>query len=124
MVVIDAKRYQGRPRLEVDGGLFRPRTERLRVGGRDCTRLVAGVQQQVGLVRAVLAAHGAVDVPVRGVLCFVEADWPLIGGAFTVDDVDVVWPKRLASSLRHEGPLDDVRRHEPHRVLAGAFPCA
>src|SRR5690606_35761953 len=27
--VVDAKRYRGRPRLQVEGGLFRPRIERL-----------------------------------------------------------------------------------------------
>src|SRR4051794_5386762 len=34
--VVDAKKYKGRPDLRVAGGLFRPRTERLVVGGRDC----------------------------------------------------------------------------------------
>ena len=30
--VIDAKKYRGRPHLKIDGGLFRPRVERLLVG--------------------------------------------------------------------------------------------
>lgn len=71
--VIDAKKYRGRPRLKVEGGLFRPREERLLVGSRDCTKLVDGVLRQVDVVRALLG----IEVPVHGVLCFVEADWPL-----------------------------------------------
>jgi hypothetical protein len=39
------------------------------------------------------------EVPVTGALCFVEADWPLIGGSFTTRNVHVLWPKRLAKAL-------------------------
>ena len=42
------------------------------------------------------------DVPVTGALCFVEADWPLIGGAFSTRGVHVFWPKRLAKMLAEE----------------------
>ncbi len=35
--VIDSKKYQGRPERRAEGGLFRPRVERLVVGGRDRT---------------------------------------------------------------------------------------
>ncbi|WP_308116527.1 hypothetical protein [Leifsonia poae] len=59
--VIDAKRYKGRPRLQVEGGLLRPRVEKLVVRGRDQTKLVDGVLKQVGLVQPVVA-----DVEVRG----------------------------------------------------------
>lgn len=93
--VIDAKRYQGRPQLRIAGGILRPRVETLVVGRRDCTRLVDGVLKQVGLVREVVGNA----VPVSGVLCFVEADWPLIGGAFTTQGVQVMWPRRLAKVL-------------------------
>jgi len=101
--VVDAKRYQGRrPRLEVEGGLFRPRVEKLRVGGGDRTKLVEGVLGQVARVQQVLGA-----VPVRGVLCFVDADWPLLGGSFSVRDVEVCWPKRLGRVVTAgEGHVD------------------
>jgi hypothetical protein len=49
--VIDAKKYRGRPHLKIEGGLFRPRLERLLVGSRDCTKLVDGVLKQVEFVR-------------------------------------------------------------------------
>ena len=92
--VIDAKRYKGRPELRIEGGILRPKVERLLVGRRDCTKLVDGVLKQVGLVRDVVG-----DIPVVGSLCFVEADWPLIGGAFATRGVQVLWPKRLAKLL-------------------------
>jgi hypothetical protein len=118
--VIDAKRYRGRPHLKVEGGILRPRTERLLVGSRDCTKLADGVLKQVGVVRTVLGD----DVPVGGVLCFVEADWPLIGGSFTTRDVQVLWPKKLYSQLQLAGPLsvDDV--DTIRRRLAKALPPA
>ena len=39
------------------------------------------------------------DAPVTAALCFVEAEWPLIGGAFSTRGVHVLWPKRLAKLL-------------------------
>lgn len=92
--VVDSKRYKGRPELRVEGGILRPRVEKLVVGGRDKTKLVEGVEWQVGQVRS---AAGA--IPVTGVLCFVEADWPLIGGSFTMRGIEVLWPKRLVRRL-------------------------
>jgi hypothetical protein len=87
--VIDAKKYRGRPHLKIERGILRPRVERLVVGSRDCTQLVDGALKQVDVARTAVAE----DVPVRGVLCFVEADCPLIGGAFTTRDVQALWPK-------------------------------
>jgi hypothetical protein len=100
--VIDAKRYTGRPELKIEGGLLRPQVEKLLIGRRDCTRLVDDVLKQVDLVRDVVG-----DLPVTGVLCFVEADWPLIGGAFATRGVQVLWPRRLVKLLTHrDGPVD------------------
>lgn len=96
--VIDAKRYKGRPELKIEGGILRPRVEKVLVGRRDCSKLVDGVLKQVDLVREVVR-----DRPVTGALCFVEADWPLIGGAFITKDVHVLWPKRLAKLLTEAG---------------------
>jgi hypothetical protein len=101
--VIDAKRYKGRPTLKVEGGVLRPRTERLLVGRRDCTDLVEGAIRQVNLVQEV-----ATDVAVTGVLCFVEADWPLVGAAIISRGIHIVWPKRLVGMLTetHGGSVD------------------
>jgi len=102
--VVDAKRYRRlRPELRVEGGIIRRRQELLIVGGRDRTALVDGMHKQVAVVRRVLADYP--EVPVTGVLCFVEADWPLIGGSFTVQGVAVLWMKKLKALLAEPGPL-------------------
>jgi hypothetical protein len=120
VLVIDAKRYVGqRPALVVEGGLLRPRIEKLKVGSRDQTKLVDGVLKQVELVAGLVGDA----LPVRGCLCFIEADWPLIGGAFTVRRVDVLWPKRLYPRLAAAGPFESSVA-EAHALLAAALPPA
>ncbi len=117
--VVDAKRYRDkRPSLRVEGGIIRPRTETLLVGGRDRSNLVGGVLRQVERVRAVVE-----DVPVRGVLCFVDADWPLFGGEFAIGGVDVLWPGKLLKML--QTPTDaacDIAATAD--LLAASFPRA
>lgn len=118
--VIDPKRYRGRPSVKVQGGLLRPRVEKLLVGSRDCTNLVDGVLKQVAVVREFVGD----EVPVDGVLCFVDADWPLIGGSFTVREVEVLWPRRLYPKLQAPGPLAVDVIADLHRRLATALPGA
>jgi len=113
--VVDAKKYGGRPALRVEGGLFRPRTEKLLVGGRDRTKLVDGVLKQIDLVRA---AVDDPDIPVTGVLCFVAADWPLIGGAFVTRGVHVLWSKRLVQLLTADASTRDGVTPGPVDVAA------
>ena len=119
--VIDAKRYVNkRPALRVEGGFIRPRVESLRIGGRDGTKLVQGVQSQV---ERVTAALDDVALPVTGVLCFLEADWPLIGGSFTIDGIHVLWPRLLVKRAT-EAPPQDLDVEQIHARLAAAFPGA
>ena len=98
--VIDAKKYKGSPSLRVEGGILRPRVEKLMVGGRDKSRLVDGVLWQVECVRKVVP-----DAPVRGILCFVDSEWPLLAGPFRVNGVEVLWPRKLAGRLTAAAPL-------------------
>jgi len=119
--VIDAKKYAGRPHVEAEGGLFRPRVEKLLVGNRNCTKLVDAVLGQVEVVRAAL---GGAHVPVHAVLCFVDADWPMFGGAFSLRDVAVLWPRRLYTRLQAAGPIDVEAIDTTHRMLASALPPA
>lgn len=92
--VIDTKRYEDkRPEKRVEGGWFSPRIEKLWVRG-DKTKLVDSMKRQVELVQNVVGG-----VPVRGVLCFIDADWPLIGDPFSVNDVLVVWPRKLTKLI-------------------------
>jgi hypothetical protein len=112
--VIDATTYAGRPRLAVQGGLFRPRVEKLMVGTRNSTELVDGVLEQVKVVRGVVGE----TVPVHGVLCFVGGDWPMFGGAFTTRTVSVLWAAKLYPQLRATGPIDLDTIDRLHRSLA------
>lgn len=119
--VVDAKRYpDARLEKRVEGGILRPRQELLVVRGRDRTSLVDGVAKQVDLVRAALADHP--DVPVHGVLCFIDADWPLIGASFSVQDVAVLSPRKLRKQLAEPGPLDAERIAALQWELHHAFP--
>ncbi|MGI8666004.1 MAG: nuclease-related domain-containing protein [Jatrophihabitans sp.] len=123
--VIDAKRYQGRPTLKIEGGILRARTETLMVGRRDCTKLLQGVTKQVDLVKAALATlPDTGEVSVRGMLCFVDADWPMFGGSFSTGGVGVLWPAKAAAKITAAGPISTERAHVLHRRLAQAFPIA
>jgi hypothetical protein len=94
------------------------------VGSRDQTKLVDGVRGQVAKVRAALAAANLSAVPVSGMLCFVEAEWPLIGGDFSISGIRVVWPKKAAAEIAKPGPLDSEVTRRVHHALAEAFPVA
>jgi hypothetical protein len=118
--VIDAKRYRGkRPTRNVEGGILRPRIEKLIVGSRDQTKLVDGVLRQVEVIRSIIDD----DVPVTGVLCFIDANWPLLGGSFTTRGVDVLWPKRLYGRLSVTGTFH-CRVLDVEHQLAAAPPSA
>jgi hypothetical protein len=51
-------------------------------------------------------------------LVFVGADWPLIGGAFVTQRVQVLWPNKAAEAITQPGPLDARRVDQLHRALA------
>lgn len=75
---------------------------------------------QVDVVRQ----HLNGDVPIHGVLCFIEADWPLLGGTFTTNGVQALWPKKLYQRLQAQGPLTEQTISEIHRQLGHALPVA
>lgn len=124
VVVIDAKRYRGRPTLQTQGGFFSPRAEKLLVGRRDCTKLVDGVLKQVDLVQLALGQGADAEVDVRGMLCFIDADWPIIGGSFTIRGVDVLWAKKAAEILKRPGSLTVSQVSNVTDRLARSFPRA
>ena len=110
--VIDAKRYQGRP--ERAWG-------KLRVNGRDQTKLVSGVHKQVAHVRAALDRAGVEGVDVHGCLCFIHADIGLIQRPFSVDGVFVTWRKPLGKRLLEPGALTLEDRLRLQHLLSRAF---
>ena len=99
--VVDAKRYQGLVERRYVGGLFRA-DPRLYVGGRDRSKLLEGLDWQVGAVQNVL---GGADLPIHAALCFVDAEWKLWSKPFQLSGVWVTWPKRLAEMIAEPGPL-------------------
>lgn len=101
--VIDAKRYKGRIAVERRGGLFTRRTEHLLVGRRDQSKLLDGIARQVAVVRNVLAAGP--EVAVRGVLCFVDGDWPLVG-TLEARGIPILPPRKTARLCSSAGTLD------------------
>lgn len=100
--MIDAKRYAGQVTKRDVGGWFSTDL-RLFVGRRDCTNLVAGMAHQVTAVRTALGGDW-VDVPVRPVLCFVDAEWGWFARPFELNGVLVAWPKATSELLAHPGP--------------------
>ena len=87
------------------------------MGGRDRTGLVDGVLKQAAVVQGVVGE----GIPVHGVLCFIDADWPLLGGPFDTREVSVTWPKRLYRRLDEDGTLSVAEIDEIHRRLAAAL---
>ncbi len=116
--VVDAKRYAGRVRVRRP--LLGPAT--LRIGGRDRTALVAGVLRQAELVARVVHAH-VPSAAVRGAVCFVDGDLPLLGVP-TVDGVAVLHRRALRRCLDADGPLRPEHVTALAAVLAERFPPA
>ena len=118
--VIDAKHYpDARVRVRRTGGLFSPAREQLIVRGRDRTRLVDGLEKQLAAVNGALPE----GVDLTGLLCFVDADLPVLE-KLTVRGHPVVGLRRTATLLRRPGPLDDNRRRELWDSLGRTFPPA
>ena len=104
--VIDTKRYKGK--IEVVKPLLGE--EKLKIDGRDRTRLAHGLGKQVAAVRALLAQDDC-EVPVNGCLCFVAPEGLLAGVGLPVlrtlriGGYPLFHPRRLAKQLRAPGPL-------------------
>lgn len=111
--IIDAKKYTGKPELRRSGGLFSAKTEDLFVNGRNQTKLVDGVQRQMALAEDLCS----LSVPVRGALCFINADWPLIGGNFTVRGIEALWPRRMVKLLQAEAQAGPVNEDDLESLL-------
>lgn len=111
--VIDAKNYTGRPRVDTYGGADAT-ARRLFIGRDDHTHLVYAVRRQVSVVKIALLDE---SVPVRGILCFVGADWDVING-YLVGGVGVTSLDGVAALLAVPGPLGATRVDAVYRQLA------
>lgn len=59
-------------------------------------------------------------VPVRGILCFVGADWELVNG-YLVAGVGITSCDGLSALVGMPGPLDEERQRDIHRRLLSAL---
>ncbi|HVL99476.1 MAG TPA: NERD domain-containing protein [Egibacteraceae bacterium] len=125
--VLDAKRYKG-GRVETRGqGVFSRRSPDLFVGGRNQMKFVEGVHRQVEVVRQVLAPfaaeHGLAELPVRGALVFINAEFGLFPSPFAVDGVWVGWGKAIRKRLASQGsgalPVADIAKLLARHLRAG-----
>ena len=76
VTVIDAKRYRGRIAVERRGGLDPPSTSSSAVATAPSSSTASSRRPRPC---ALLAEGPHAAVPVRGVLCFVDGDWPWSG---------------------------------------------
>lgn len=116
--VVDSKRYKGK--VAVNKPLFGQ--AKLTIAGRDKTKLVDGLAKQVALVEAVMSEL-APGIPVRGALCFADADLPLLS-KLTFNGYPLLYPKPLAKRINANGPLAADRVRSLAAELASHYPSA
>ena len=116
--VIDAKRYDGRLEQRTVG-MFSSRRNELYVAGRNKTALADGVNKQVELVRTQLANP---EINVRGVLCFIRAEWDFFAQPFEVRGILVTYGKSLAKTVLATNHLDEPSVNALARDLSNKFP--
>ena len=124
VTVIDAKNLQGAIRVVSEGGLLSPRVRVLRVGGRDRTSLLDGVERQVKSVEAALASEGLSDVPVRGALCFVNTDGLPMLSLPDIRGILLVGPRAAVKLAARPGDLDVPSVNDLLAFLAQRFPAS
>jgi Nuclease-related domain len=123
--VIDAKRYRGK--IKVLKPLFG--AQKLRIAGRDRTKLVDGLGKQVAVVKAALV-DVAPDAPVRGCLCFVAPEGFMADSGLPVlrtlkiNGYPLYYPRRLAKRLDGPGSLSREQARRIHARLAERLPPA
>jgi Nuclease-related domain len=124
ITVIDTKNYRGKVRVQKAGGLFsEPRTI-LSIGGKDRTRLLKAVKEQIELVRGALAGTDDADADIAGALCFANVDGlPLIARQ-ELDGVLIDGARRVAKLARRPGDLDLAAIDRIKHRIGHAFPPA
>lgn len=119
--VVDSKRYKDkRIELRKVGPLF-SRESRLYVGGRDKTQLVEALGKQLMIVREALVDARYERVPVRGFLCFVEAEWEFMPLPLRFGPVRALWPRELIKAIDREKYEEPLLAHPVAKTLASAF---
>jgi hypothetical protein len=124
--VVDTKHYKGRVEQRDVGGWFTTDL-RLYVGGRDRSKLVAGMKPQVDAVRRALAGDDVWrEVPVTAALLFMSDDnWSLLDfKPLRFGEVYALWVKALRKLIRADRAGQPIDVPELERALAVALPAA
>jgi hypothetical protein len=115
--VIDTKDWKGK--VEISSPWFgKPR---LLIRGRDCTKLIDGLERQIAAVRAAL--DGYQEITVRGALCFTKADLPFLRTQ-TFRGQLLLYRRALAKRLNADGPLSAASVEQLARHLSTLLPPA
>lgn len=117
--VIDTKGWTGKVEIS-SPWMGKPR---LLIRGRDCTKLIDGLERQIAAVRAALDDLGYHDIRVRGALCFTKADLPF-WRTHTLRGHLLLYRRALAKRLNADGLLSSVSIEQLARELATRFPPA
>jgi hypothetical protein len=118
---IDAKNLKGRVKVVAKGGVLRPLSETLWIGGRNRTKLVEGVERQIETVRQQLPPAHA-DVPVLGALCMWNVDGLPAFGRLEIRDVRIAGPRGIGKLARRDGALTPDEVEALAAVLAERLP--
>lgn len=125
VTVIDSKTHRGKIRRDWYGGLFVERRTVLRIDGRDQTKLITGVEKQIGYVRSAL---GKLDLghelDVTGALCFPNVDGLPWFRRIEIRGILVDGPKPVSHLAARSGPLDSETVERIWTHLGRAFPSA
>jgi hypothetical protein len=122
VTVIDAKNYRGDVRVQRVGGLISERRAVLLINGRDQTHLIDGVENQVAMIRQLLAETMNDGVDVRGALCMAEVDGLPLIRQLSVRGILIDGPKPVAKLARRPGSLTELLVEEIWRALATSLP--
>ena len=117
--VFDSKNYRGMVRINSEGGILTSLVETLYVGDRKQTALVTGVKKQVALVQKALD-EGKLVVPVKGLLAFYNAEWPLLFRPQEIDGV-LLNSKGVQAAVLDQPVIDGLNIEEVSKYLQKFF---
>jgi hypothetical protein len=101
-----------------------PSGHQLMVRGRNRQDLLVELDSQVREVGRALLEHDLAEVPVRGAVCFVGGNVPVLQRQLDLGGRLVTWPCAFGKRLALEGPMDGDARTYVLKVLDAAFPPA
>lgn len=125
VTVIDSKTHSGKIRSDWRGGLFVERRTILRIDGRDQTKLITGVEKQIGYVRSALANLDlGRKLDVVGALCFPNVEGLPWFRQIEIRGIVVDGPKPVSHLAARSGRLDSETVERIWTHLGRAFPSA